>query len=95
MQRGRSGGRKDRRGSRGARLAEAGPRVRSAPATGSGDSAALQFTRLNWILLGSAAVLIVLGFFALSSSSPVASTIVAPLLLVASYGVLIPAGLIA
>ena len=55
---------------------------------------ALQFTRLNWALLAAAAVLIVIGYVALASGSPVLSTIVAPLLLVAAYVVLIPLGLI-
>lgn len=66
---------------------------------GSADSAAgerkaLQFTRLNWLLLGSGAVLIILGYVALASASPIASTVAAPLLLVAAYAVLIPLGLI-
>ncbi|UCC74768.1 MAG: hypothetical protein JSV86_09540 [Gemmatimonadota bacterium] len=55
---------------------------------------ALQFTRLNWALLASAAVLIVIGYLTLASSSPVLSTVLAPLLLVAAYAVLIPLGLI-
>jgi hypothetical protein len=55
---------------------------------------ALQFTRLNWALLVAAAVLIVLGYTALASSSPLLSTVIAPLLLVAAYAVLIPLGLI-
>jgi len=38
--------------------------------------------------------LIVIGYVALASSSPVVSTVVAPLLLVAAYVVLIPLGLI-
>jgi hypothetical protein len=65
------------------------------PTTGAADEPrALQFTRLNWALLAAAAVLIVLGYVALASSSPVLSTVVAPLLLVAAYAVLIPLGLI-
>ena len=55
---------------------------------------ALQFTRLNWALLAAAAVSIVIGYVALASGSPVLSTVVAPLLLVAAYVVLIPLGLI-
>jgi hypothetical protein len=55
---------------------------------------ALQFTGLNWALLAAAAVLIVVGYVALASGSPVLSTVVAPLLLVAAYVVLIPLGLI-
>jgi hypothetical protein len=49
---------------------------------------------LNWALLAAAAVLIVVGYVALASGSPVLSTVVAPLLLVAAYVVLIPLGLI-
>jgi hypothetical protein len=55
---------------------------------------ALQFTRLNWTLLAAAAVLIVVGYSALASGSPVASTVIAPVLLVLAYVVLIPLGLI-
>lgn len=55
---------------------------------------ALQFTRLNWTLLGTAALLILFGYLALASGSPVLSTVVAPILLLASYGVLVPLGLI-
>lgn len=54
----------------------------------------LQFTRLNWMLLGAAAVAIVVGYLALSSNSPVLSTIVGPVVLVGAYAVLIPLGLI-
>ncbi len=55
---------------------------------------ALQFTRLNWALLATAAALIVLGYTGLASGSAMLSTVVAPLLLVAAYAVLIPLGLI-
>ena len=55
---------------------------------------ALQFTRLNWVLLGTAAVLIVMGYMALATDSPFLSTVLAPVLLVAAYAVLIPLGLI-
>jgi hypothetical protein len=61
---------------------------------GAGAPAALQFTRLNWALLAAAAVLIVAGYVALASSSPIVSTVLAPVLLVAAYAVLIPLGLI-
>jgi len=54
----------------------------------------LQFTRLNWALLASAAVVLVAGYFALASGSPVLSTVVGPVLLVGAYAVLIPLGLI-
>lgn len=54
----------------------------------------MQFTRLNWVLLAAAAGLIVVGYLALSSSSPLLSTVVAPLVLVGAYAVLIPLGLI-
>lgn len=57
-------------------------------------AAPLQFTRRNWLLLSAAAAVVALGYVALSSGSAVASTVVAPLLLVAGYGVLIPLGLI-
>jgi hypothetical protein len=66
----------------------------SGTGTAGDEPRALQFTRLNWALLGAAAVLIVLGYTALASGSPVLSTVIAPVLLVASYGVLIPLGLI-
>ncbi len=55
---------------------------------------ALQFTVLNWALLGSAALLLIAGYVALASSSPALSTVVAPILLVGAYVVLIPLGLI-
>lgn len=55
---------------------------------------ALQFTRLNWLLLSSAAVLIVVGYVALASDSPIISTVIAPVLLVSAYAVLIPLGII-
>ncbi len=55
---------------------------------------ALQFTQLNWVLLGTAAVLIVIGYVALATDSPFVSTVLAPLLLVIAYAVLIPLGLI-
>ncbi len=61
---------------------------------GGAEPRALQFTRLNWALLGTAALLMVFGYMALASNSPVLSTVIAPLLLVASYVVLIPLGLI-
>ena len=60
---------------------------------GDGDRP-LQFTRLNWLLLGSAGVVLVAGYVALSSDSPALSTIVGPVLLVGAYAVLIPLGLI-
>ncbi|KPK80817.1 MAG: hypothetical protein AMS25_08760 [Gemmatimonas sp. SM23_52] len=55
---------------------------------------ALQFTRLNWVLLAAGVVISVAGYLALASSSPFVSTVVAPILLVAAYVVLIPLGLI-
>lgn len=55
---------------------------------------ALQLTGLNWILLAAAVLLIVAGFAALAAGSPVISTALAPFLLVAGFGVLIPLGLI-
>ncbi len=58
------------------------------------EAKALQFTRLNWILLGAAAVFIVVGYLALATESPFVSTVLAPLFLVAAYAVLIPLGLI-
>ncbi len=62
---------------------------------GSGPGApALQFTRLNWALLGASVLLIVAGYAALASSSPLVSTVLAPLLLVVAYTVLVPLGLI-
>ncbi len=54
----------------------------------------MEFTRLNWILLGCAALLVLIGYTALGSVSPALSTVLAPLLLVAGYMVLIPLGLI-
>lgn len=60
----------------------------------AGEPRALQFTRLNWALLGGAAVMLVAGYGALASASPVLSTVVAPVLLVGAYVVLIPLGLI-
>lgn len=51
-------------------------------------------TGLNWALLGAAAVLILAGFITLAAGSPVGSTALAPILLVAGYAVLIPLGLI-
>lgn len=54
----------------------------------------LQFTRLNWALLVTAAVVLVAGYVALSSDSPTLSTVVGPVLLVGAYAVLIPLGLI-
>ncbi|UCF21234.1 MAG: hypothetical protein JSU87_07590 [Gemmatimonadota bacterium] len=66
-----------------------------ARATGNGPGPrALQFTRLNWVLLGGGVVLIVTGYAALGRSSPLLSTVLAPLLLVGAYAVLIPLGLI-
>ena len=62
--------------------------------TTAGEPRALQFTRLNWVLLGAAAVLLVIGYVALASSSPMLSTVVAPVLLVVAYVVLIPLGII-
>jgi hypothetical protein len=44
--------------------------------------------------LAAAAVCIVVGYAALASSSPVVSTVLAPILLVAAYAVLIPLGII-
>jgi hypothetical protein len=55
---------------------------------------ALQFTRLNWVLLGAAGACMVLGYLALGSRSPVLSTVLAPVVLVLAYTVLIPLGLI-
>ena len=54
----------------------------------------LQFTRLNWVLLASAAVVLIAGYVALGSASPALSTVVGPVLLVGAYAVLIPLGLI-
>lgn len=67
-----------------------------APMTGAAveEPRALQFTRLNWVLLAAGAVISVAGYVALASSSPFVSTVVAPILLVAAYVVLIPLGLI-
>ena len=62
--------------------------------TAGNEPKALQFTQLNWILLGTAAVLIVVGYLALGTGSPFLSTVLAPILLVAAYAVLIPLGLI-
>ncbi len=62
--------------------------------TAADEPRALQFTKLNWLLLATAAVLIVIGYMALASSSPVLSTVIAPVLLVAAYVVLIPLGII-
>ena len=60
----------------------------------AGGGRPLQFTRLNWMLLTAAAAFIVVGYVALSSGSPLLSTVVAPLVLVGAYAVLIPLGLI-
>ena len=62
--------------------------------TAADEPRSLQFTRLNWILLAAAAVLIVMGYVALASSSPFVSTVMAPVLLVVAYVVLIPLGII-
>jgi hypothetical protein len=62
--------------------------------TAASEPRALQFTRLNWLLLFAAAVCIVMGYAALASGSPFVSTVIAPLLLVAAYAVLIPLGII-
>lgn len=62
--------------------------------TATSEPRALQFTRLNWLLLFAAAVFIVAGYTALASSSPIVSTVIAPVLLVAAYAVLIPLGII-
>ena len=62
--------------------------------TAASDPRALQFTRLNWLLLLAAAVGIVFGYAALASTSPFLSTVVAPILLVTAYAVLIPLGII-
>jgi hypothetical protein len=62
--------------------------------TAADDPRALQFTRLNWLLLAAAAVCIVAGYAALASGSPVVSTVIAPILLVAAYAVMIPLGII-
>jgi membrane protein YdbS with pleckstrin-like domain len=62
--------------------------------TAANDPRSLQFTRLNWILLAAAAVLIVVGYVALASASPFVSTVMAPILLVVAYVVLIPLGII-
>lgn len=62
--------------------------------TAASEPKALQFTRLNWVLLGAAAVCMVLGYLALGSHSQVLSTVLAPVLLVLAYTVLIPLGLI-
>jgi hypothetical protein len=51
----------------------------------------VELHRKNWILLGSAAVCILLGFLALSHRS----ITLAPILLLAGYLVLIPWGLVA
>jgi membrane protein YdbS with pleckstrin-like domain len=58
------------------------------------ESRALQFTRLNWALLTAAALFVALGYVSLASSSPVVSTVIAPVLLVVAYAVLIPLGII-
>ncbi|MGD8866251.1 MAG: hypothetical protein PVI01_01450 [Gemmatimonadales bacterium] len=62
--------------------------------TATSEPRALQFTRLNWLLLLAAAVGIVCGYAALASTSPFLSTVVAPILLVTAYAVLIPLGII-
>ena len=62
--------------------------------TAASESRALQFTRLNWLMLFAAAACIVIGYGALASSSPFLSTVIAPILLVAAYVVLIPLGII-
>lgn len=62
--------------------------------TATSEPRALQFTRLNWLLLFAAAVCLVFGYAALASSSPLVSTVVAPILLVTAYAVLIPLGII-
>lgn len=65
------------------------------PARAATETApALELTRLNWALLGAAAVLVLTGFLALGSGSPALSTTVAPLLLVVGYVALFPIGLI-
>lgn len=62
--------------------------------TAAASPRALQFTRLNWVLLAAGAVIIVAGYVALASGSPLVSTVVAPILLVVAYAVLIPLGLV-
>jgi membrane protein YdbS with pleckstrin-like domain len=62
--------------------------------TATSEPRALQFTKLNWLLLFAAAVCIIVGYAALASSSPFVSTVIAPILLVAAYVVLIPLGII-
>jgi len=62
--------------------------------TAANEARSLQFTRLNWILLAAAAVLMVVGYVALASSSPLVSTVFAPILLVVAYVALIPLGII-
>jgi len=79
--------------SRGAQRAT-GPEASKITTGGAKEPRALQFTRLNWLLLGMGALLIVSGYLALASGSPTMSTVVAPVLLVAAYTVLIPLGLI-
>lgn len=54
----------------------------------------LALTPLNWYLLGAAAVVIVAGFVLLGRGTPLAATVLAPVLLVLGYVVLIPLGLI-
>lgn len=66
----------------------------SVKAGAGGAARPLQFTLLNWALLAGAAALTVVGYLALSSGSPLLSTVVAPLVLVGAYAVLIPLGLI-
>ena len=62
--------------------------------TAASEPRALQFTRLNWLLLCAAAACIVIGYAALATSSPFVSTVIAPVLLVVAYAVLIPLGII-
>ncbi len=62
--------------------------------TAAKEPRSLQFTRLNWVLLAAAAVTLVTGYVALASSSPLVSTVIAPVLLVVAYVVLIPLGII-
>lgn len=87
---------RSRGGSRAAPEAHRAEEARAVPVSRpSGDEhRPLQFTRLNWLLLGAAAVVLVAGYVALSSDSPALSTIVGPVLLVGAYAVLIPLGLI-
>ena len=86
--------RRSGRESRATREAIKAEQVSAGPRAEGSTPRPLQFTRLNWALLGIGVLLIVAGYLALASSSPFVSTVLAPVLLVGAYAVLIPLGLI-